>query len=116
MKLIRCLSLCLVAQFALAGHIRAAEADSAYQQAVSSYVGAAGVELIALRTQAEAVRKAAPTEKQGIYKDFFAKLEKCEATHKTLKTIAPKDFDKTKALYEQQRLETVKAWDKVASK
>jgi hypothetical protein len=114
MKLTRYLSLCLVVQFAMLLNAPAAEAESAYQQAVSAYVTAAGGELQAMRAQAEAAQDAAPEDKKENYKDFFAKLEKCEATHKTLKTA--KDFDKTKALYEQQRLEAVKAWAKVSSK
>jgi hypothetical protein len=45
----------------------AVEADSAYQQAVSAYVEAAGAELIALRSQAESVADKAPPEKQELY-------------------------------------------------
>lgn len=114
MKYIRCLSLCLVAQFALPGHALAAEPESAYQQAVNAYVEAASNELQALRVQGEAARKAAPPDKEKVYKDFFAKLEKCEAIHEELKKATAKDFDKTKALYEHERGETIKAWAKIS--
>lgn len=116
MKLICLLSLCLVTQFVMPARVAAAEDVSAYQQAVNAYVEAAGSELHALRIQAEVVMKAAPLEKQALYKGFFIKLEKCEAIQKELKASAAKDFDKTKARYEQARLETVKEWAAVSSK
>ena len=113
MKLIRCLSLCLVVQFALPGGIQAADAVSAYEEAVKAYVVAAGGELHALRVQADEAFKVAEKTKQEEFKAFYAKLEQCELTCKELKTVPAKDFDKTKALYEKQRQETMKAWEKL---
>lgn len=115
MKLIRWLSLCLVVQVALLGGARAAAADagSAYHEAVKAYVAAVDSELRALRIQADEVFKVAAPEKQDEFKGFYAKLEQCELTSKELKAVPAKDFDKTKALYEKQRQEAMKAWEKL---
>lgn len=113
MKLLRCLSLCLLAQFTLSGRLPAVEAGSAYEQAVKAYVDAAGDEMRSLRMQVDEAFKATPAERQGAYKDLYAKLEKCEQIHQKLKTAPAQDFDETKELYEQKRLEAVKAWTKI---
>jgi hypothetical protein len=112
MKLIALLSLCLAAAPGFAADAKV-DASTAYQQAVSAYVEAAGKELMALKAQAEAALQGADEAKKAAYAPFLERLKKYEAAFDELKDAAPKDFDRRKALYEARRKEALEALGQV---
>jgi hypothetical protein len=110
MKLIRILAgaLCIAG---LASGLRAAPANpnSAYQEAVKSYITAASNEVQAIRQQADAATKEATPEVKERYAEFYSQLADCEKALAELKTAEPGNFDRVKARYEQERAALVKA-------
>lgn len=106
------LSLCLALSPTFAADTQV-DATTAYQQAVNAYVDAAGKEVLALKTQVAEILKGANEAKQAAYAGFLQSLKKYEVAYEELKQAAPKDFDRSKALYETRRKEALKVMSEI---
>jgi hypothetical protein len=110
-------SLGLVFTLALAAKLPAADPamaspQSAYDQAVKSYVDAATDQIHAIRNQVDA--EVGPTPVDAVKQRFakaYSQLDDCEQLLAKLKSAGPPDFDKIKAQFEQKRAEMLKSLD-----
>lgn len=87
-------------------------AQSAYDQAVQSYVDAATTEMAAIRGQADGAIGAAPEAplKQRFAK-VYSQLDECDKLLAELKKAEPANFDFIKARFEKARAAALKSLD-----
>jgi hypothetical protein len=91
-------------------------AQSAYDQAVQSYVQAATKEVAALRAQADAAVGSSPEiPVKRRFAKAYSQLDECGKLLTELKKAAPADFDRVKARFEQVRGEAIKSLDAAAA-
>ena len=112
-KSILCFALILgSAQLLTAVETVSNSAQSAYDQAVKSYVDAATKEVAALRNQADVAVGSSPESpvKQRFAK-AYSQLDACDKLLTELKRATPADFDKIKARFEQARAAAIKSLD-----
>ena len=83
--------------------------QSAYAQAVKSYVEAATQEISAIRASVDAQVNAAPETQRKGFDAVYKKLDRCDRLIADLKAAGPATFDKVKIQFERARAEAVKA-------
>jgi len=83
--------------------------QTAYEQAVNSYVDAATQEIRAIRDSVDAEVKAAPDAQKERFDAVYQKLDRCDKLIAELKVAGPSTFDKVKIQFEKSRAEATKA-------
>lgn len=96
--------------------VRAEEANSAYQQAVDSYVNAATLEMKAIHQQVESAAEGLDDESKPELESLADQVKQCNALLEKLKEAGPDKFDVIKAKYEANKRDVLQGLSEIHEK